>query len=381
MVAGKQESGKVVSTVPPVRVLHVATRLDAAGTVFGVMSLAERCLEQGYQTAVLARRGSLTEECSRRGIPVFDCEGDLPRSRFSRWLPSSSSAAKAAEFAPHVFHFHGTELDRVATRLCRWLKLPYVLTFDGFYNRRHRIVFSRKWCRGIIAPNESMREDLVNQARVPKDRVKVIPVGVRLSDYEVCSKKRNNGLTPIVGTFWQRLPSKGVGQLLRAARLVLDAGVEAQFLVSGEGRNLRELKVLSRELGLDRCVTFPGAVSDHRAVFSAMDIFVAPSTEEDSSLTILEAMASGLPVVATSVGSTYQVVQDEKTGCLVRPGVVQALADAILVLLRDRSRRAELGQRARQFVAEQHDAERTADRVIALYEATTKLAEENETIT
>jgi len=356
-----------MSSTPAGGILHVTRQLGASGMVLGVLALAERCGACGHTTAILARNGPLAKECARRKLAVLRTDADLAGSRLGQWAAWRKMVAQVREFRPQMLHFHGSELDRAAMHVSRSVGVPYVLTFDGFLSGAHRLDFSRRWCHRVIAPSQGLREDLVNLARLPKDRIEVIPSGISLSDYAPREGQCADKEIPVVGTLWQALPSKGLGQLLRAAQLVIEAPFEAHFLIVGEGSEKRRLWALARELGIGRHVAFPGTVFDHRPVLAALSVFVAPMAEEGSPMATLEAMACARPVVATSVGSTYQIVQDGQTGRLVPRGDVRALADAILALLNDPEEAEALGQRARQFVGEHFNGAELAGRVIACY--------------
>jgi glycosyltransferase involved in cell wall biosynthesis len=116
---------------------------------------------------------------------------------------------------------------------------------------------------------------------------------------------------------------------------------------------LETLRGLSHKLGLDRSVTFHGAVQDDREVRAAYQeahLFALPSLQEGFGIVFLEAMASGLPVVAARAGAAPEVIADGETGLLVPPGDSTALADALLRLLRDPEMRRRMGEAGRARV-------------------------------
>ena len=125
-----------------------------------------------------------------------------------------------------------------------------------------------------------------------------------------------------------------------------------------------ELRAMARELGLGHQVRFLGQVRNVRAVMEGAAIFILPSLTEGVSLTLLEAMASGLPVVATRVGGTPEVVVEGETGLLVPPSSPDELAQAILNLLQDSELRRQMGEKARQRIKQHFDIRQ----MIAKYE-------------
>lgn len=161
------------------------------------------------------------------------------------------------------------------------------------------------------------------------------------------------------------VPLKGVETLLRAAALVVAACPSFQLELAGDGESLPGLRRLAGELGLAGHVRFLGEVGDVAGLLGRASLFVLPSYSEGISLTLLEAMARGLPVVATAVGGNAEVVSDGETGVLVPARDPARLAQALLGLWRDPARARELGQAGRRRVEQSFDVRR----MVAAYEA------------
>ena len=138
--------------------------------------------------------------------------------------------------------------------------------------------------------------------------------------------------------------------MLDAVRVVFADEPSLRLLIVGEGAERARLERHARELGLLEMVTFTGYRSDARDVLRALDAYVNSSIHEGVSLTLLEAMAAGLPVVATRVGGTPEVITDRDTGLLVEPRSSGELAAAIRSLLQAPDRRLALGNAARARV-------------------------------
>jgi glycosyltransferase involved in cell wall biosynthesis len=135
-------------------------------------------------------------------------------------------------------------------------------------------------------------------------------------------------------------PEKGTEHLIRAVALVVRQRPDFRLEIAGNGRCLPELQALASKCGVSQQVRFLGEVRDVPAVLARASMFVLPSLSEGVSLTLLEAMARGLPVITTAVGGSPEVVEDGRTGFLVPPASPEALAEKILLLLS----RPELGQ-------------------------------------
>jgi glycosyltransferase involved in cell wall biosynthesis len=165
-------------------------------------------------------------------------------------------------------------------------------------------------------------------------------------------------------------PDKRVDLVVRAAAQVMGAA-PAQLLIVGGGTNLSAMRRLAHNLGIaDRC-RFPGFVGangDLPALYCLGTVFCTASTVEIQSSVVLEAAASGLPVVAFRSSSMPEFISDGVSGWLVEPLDVSAMAGRITALLQDPAAAASMGRAGRQ-IAEQHDAHSSIQKHVALYES------------
>ena len=170
-------------------------------------------------------------------------------------------------------------------------------------------------------------------------------------------------------TQWHRY--KGLEVLLHAVKLTLAKSTSLHLIVVGEGELRARYVSLSRQIGLDRCTVFAGNVDDKElpAYYAACNVLVLPSKDrsEGFGLTLLEANATGKPVIASNVGGIPSVVRQEYNGLLVPPNDPKALSEAVLTLTRDPKKSREMGQNGRKF-AEAHDWKNTAADTVRVYE-------------
>ncbi len=159
-----------------------------------------------------------------------------------------------------------------------------------------------------------------------------------------------------------RLSEQKRHSLLLEALARLPAGAFRLSIVGGVDKGLEER---AAALGLADRVSWPGFVGDRNAIYRDLDIVVAPAVQEGFGMTVIEAGAHGLPVVAARSGAFPEVVQDGKTGLLVPPDDADALAKALAVLIDDAAWRRRLGEAARRHVAASFTVEQMADRFIA----------------
>jgi glycosyltransferase involved in cell wall biosynthesis len=167
-------------------------------------------------------------------------------------------------------------------------------------------------------------------------------------------------------------PVKDQQLLLRAVAHIRETdaalGARLRLLMVGDGPLRASLTQLAEQLGLQDVVWLAGDRQDVPRLLQVMDVFVLPSLGEGISNTVLEAMASGLPVIATAVGGNVELVEDGCNGSLVPAGDHLALATALTALLRDDGERARRGANARQRVCERFDWERTVADYLRVYD-------------
>jgi glycosyltransferase involved in cell wall biosynthesis len=204
--------------------------------------------------------------------------------------------------------------------------------------------------------------------------IRVVPNSVELPP-RVSSEERRairtelagNPDDPLVITVGRLTPQKGYKDLLAAFSRVARDFPHTRLLIVGQGRLHAELQRRIAELGLEQQVQMLGLRTDVPHLLAASDIYVNSSLWEGLSEAMLEAMAAGLPVVATAVGDAPWVVVDG-AGCLAPPGQPERLAEALSELLADPERRHRFGAAARQYALCNHDPSAWAGRILDIYE-------------
>lgn len=140
-----------------------------------------------------------------------------------------------------------------------------------------------------------------------------------------------------------------------------------QLLIAGDGRMKEELTRLVKSVGIQENTYFLPTVADTVEVLTAIDIFVMPSLKEGLGLSLMEAMACGLPVIGSEVGGIKSLIQQGVNGVLVQPAESAGLSCAILDLLKDTGKAASLGARARDFIAHNFSQERMVKETEEVY--------------
>lgn len=222
-------------------------------------------------------------------------------------------------------------------------------------------------CDRFVALTETVQREL-EEAGVSAARITRIPNGIEPGpaiERPITDLPRS-GRIVFVGRLH---PQKGVDSLLRATALLRARrpGSDVRLDVVGDGPLRDELTVLSRELGIAEVVRFLGDRDDVSAILDRADVFALPSRAEGISNALLEAMAAGMPVVATAIPGNTDVVTNGHDGLLVAVDDPPSIAAAIERLMDDRELRARLGRAARRTIGSRFAIDMVADRYLALY--------------
>lgn len=336
------------------------------------------------------------------GLSPRDIAGDT--WNFANPLVEKAFRDTVVDFAPEVVHFHN--LVGLSVRLidiCRALGVPTVMTLHDYWAicfkntmikndgrvcqqsgfdclgcqetvaagrvlptpvRNAWILRSIAHLDHLIVPSHYMTDRYV-EAGLSRERIAVIKYGIDVNRFAPVSRHNSVLTLGFIGYLGRH---KGLAVLLEALpRVQPPEGV--RLLVVGDGEQADVLKALCRDLGLDARVTFLGRIDNQaiRSVYDQLDTLVVPSIwPENSPVTISEAMASGLPVLASDIGGMRELVNDGVTGFLVPPGDSEALADRIARLLAEPHLRDRMGQAAREWICGS-TVERQVDQIVDVY--------------
>ncbi len=262
-------------------------------------------------------------------------------------------------------------------RLAAWMEgLPVVLSAlhsTGWPDTIGRLNRSlTPMTDGFIAVAAEHSRHLIEQERFPEHKVNVIPNGVdtyRFRSLPDSGLVLRNDLgippnAPVCGIVAALRPEKNHTLFLRAAAIAAKQRPDAHYIIVGDGDQREALERTAIEAGVASCTHFVGSRSDIPKVLSAFDVFSLTSHNEANPVSILEAMACELPVVATDVGSVAESVNDGVTGYLVKPGDAEALAQRWLELFSDRDLNRSMGAAGRSAV----ESNWSLDRMVAGYE-------------
>jgi len=242
---------------------------------------------------------------------------------------------------------------------------------EGFNWGRHEygwLRMTRRLPDRIVCVSRGVREHVLRNERQDADRLRVIHNGVaeprEVSAAELDATREEMRLDanrPVVGMVANlNRPVKGADYFVETAARILHEEPATQFLLVGGSGDPAHMRRRIEELGIARAMHFAGFRDDVAPFYALMDISILTSLSEGLSITLLESMSWGLPIVATRVGGNPEVVADADTGYLVPPRDPAAMMRRIVELLRDRELRLRMGRRARERYEAEFSLERTA---------------------
>jgi len=270
---------------------------------------------------------------------------------------------------------HSTAVGSVAAFLA---KVPLkIITrrvdFPLSKNYLSRLKYTRNM-DAIIAISQAVKKVLI-EGGIDSRIIKVIPSGIDFSVFEESFSKNKLRQELSLGTedylagiVAQLVDHKGHTYLIEAARILRYKAPRLKILIIGEGQLRTELEKKARENQVQDMIYFLGYREDVPQILASLDLFILSSKLEGMGSSILDAMGSRLPVVATAVGGIPEVVTHEETGLLVSPQNPEALAEAILRLYNDREWASRLGQKGYEEAHQKFSAKKMAERTLHLYE-------------
>jgi glycosyltransferase involved in cell wall biosynthesis len=340
----------------PLRIFHVTGSLDVGGQEKLLVEFARHADRHRFALhfVSLGSRGPLTRDLEVEGWPVTAL--DLPSGFRPRLIWRLGRLLRRA--GADAVHTHNDRPLIYAGPAARLARVPRVI--HTRHGRAIGISSRQRWLSNFAAQTADryicVSEDCTHVSvaeGLAASRVETLRNGIDTRRFAF-SGPCAGGPAVIVARL---SPEKDVATLLHAAAMVVRAEPAFHLAIAGDGPCMAELHALTTELGLSEHVQFLGMVRDVAALLARARFFVLSSLSEGVSLTLLEAMACGLPVVATHVGGTPEVVTDQ-TGLLVPPADPTALAAAMLRLHRDAALGRRLGEAGRRRVEKNFDIRR-----------------------
>lgn len=351
----------------PLPVAHVVESLEVGGLENLVVEFARHADRSRFALRVIAlgERGRLADEVEAQGWPVVALRA---RPGLTPWTVVRLARLYRGG-GVGVVHTHSEGPLLYGATAARLAGVPRVIHTrhhgpDLGNSRRVRslMAMASRWTDQVVCVARDGARHSIEEG-VPARKVMIVPNGVDVSRFTYAGPTPR-GPAVVVGRL---APEKDHATLLRAAALVAREEPAFRLEIAGDGPCEAQLKSLAQGLGLADVVRFLGREDDVPARLGRAGLLVLPSLMEGMPLTLLEAMARGLPVVATSVGGNAEVVIHGKTGLLVPARSPGDLAAAMLGLWRDPEASRRIGRAGRERVEQSFDVRRTIGRYERIY--------------
>ena len=351
----------------PVRLLHIVGESRFGGVAKIILPLSQLAQADGWQVDILTTDPVFQQAVRQHGLglvnldvirreirPLWDLGGLLRLLQFLRSEPY------------HIVHTHtskGGFVGRLASRLAG---VPVIVhTAHGFAFHEgspvsHRLLYSTleriasHWCDRIVSVSEFHRKWAIELGMCRPRHIMAIPNGIadvarnqKVSPAELRRQLGTRCGDLLILSIARLAEDKGLKYLIEAAAMLPHMGRRIQIVIAGEGPARDRLTQLASHLCVTDQVSFAGFREDVGDLLAACDIVILPTLREGLSLSLLEAMAAGKPIITTSIGSQREVSSHAEMALLVRPGDPLSLSESILRLAGDQALMARLGRNAR----------------------------------
>jgi len=357
-----------------IRVAHVIWSLGLGGAEQVVIRLAAGLDRRRFEPLIccLDRPGPFAPQAEAAGVEVVSLDKRGPLDARAAWRLARLLQSRGVDVV-HTHLWGASFWGRLAAVGAR---VSVIVTTEhnvDTWKKAHHLTLDRALAPAtthLVAVSQQVRE--FYEARgVGRGRWRVVYNGVDTS----AAPRRGRGAAflelglgkddPVVGLVGRLVPAKAPEVFLRALALGAARVPGLRGLVVGDGPLRSELEAEARRLGLEGRIVFAGVRQDVPELLPGLDAVLFSSVREGLSMAMLEAMAAGVPVIATDVGGTPELIAHGVTGLLVPPGRPESLADALVALLEDAAGAAAIRQAARRCVEDRF----SLDRMTAAYEA------------
>ena len=370
---------------PSVMMIISQFRPVASGAELQAERLAYKLAELGFPLQVLTQRLDPTSLANEvfRGVKIHRCDFHLAYNLNSHEAAPTLEYLIKKHHAFDILHNHqiwGHAV--VSTLVARWLRKKNIIklacagTFgdlEVFSHLRHA-----KWglqvlqmADALIAVSREIQSELLQHGFDPK-KIHLIPNGVDVQEFQRTRAFSGNPRRRFI-LLGRRTPQKGIDTALQAVKILADKGLADGLELNFYGWDYSEwdYRQMARELGVEQYVTFLSFEDNVLGVYQGAYCLLLPSVGEGLSNVLLEAMALEMPVIASEVSGTVEVVDHQKNGVLIPPGSPEALASAMELVLTKPELAFELGRQARRKVQEHYSLDAVAQKYAGLYDMLT----------
>jgi len=359
------------------RILQLATHLNAGGVARYIVSLSRHLTLRGHKVSVASSGGDMEGELEEAGIPHLKLD-IRTKSELSPRIPLA--LLRLIPFIKsegvELIHSHTRVTQVTGAILSRLTEKAYVSTCHGFFKERLGRRLFGCWGKPVIAISRAVKSELIERFGVDDKDVELVYTGVEDKDLggpvtvekrEACRRRFGISLAYVVGTVGRLSPVKGQGLLLEVLSGLKDKRDDILLMLAGDGPEKKRLLKKAADLGISDRVRVVCGAADVGGILECMDVFALPSVEEGLGLALAEAMAKGIPCVASRVGGIEDLIKDGYDGILAEPNDLKGFSHAIEKLLNNDQEVRKMAGRAREKIKNEFNMEKMLEGIERAY--------------
>lgn len=378
-----------------IKVVRIISRLNIGGPAIHAVLLTDGLPAGSFESYLVAGKpdpdeGDMSYLADNKGLTfkyIPELRREIGFSDFSAFMKIFFYIRK---IKPTIVHTHTAKAGTLGRLAAVFAGVPIRIhtfhghVFDGYFTplkarlflwiERFLAFFTQK----VVVVSESVRDEIVNKLKVAgRSKCSIVPLGFELEKFLECETVKGlfrkdlrvNDDVLLIGIVGRLVPIKHHTLFLDAVRKILDKklAVKTRFVIVGDGELRIYLEKYAKERGVDNAVIFTGWKRDLAKVYADLDVVMLTSLNEGTPVSLIEAMASARPIIATDVGGVRDIVRHNENAFLVESGDAAALADRAEELLLDDAKRMSLGRRGREIVREKYSKERLIRDIEGLY--------------
>jgi L-malate glycosyltransferase len=354
------------------RILQICSAREIGGGERYLADLANALARRGHEVfAALSPASPVRAEL--RSLPSENIV-ELPIRNSLNLASALKLSRLVREHQIEIVHAHVARDYPLAALATGRSQAQLILTRHVLFplNRIHKLTLRRT--SRVIAVSQAVAESLYTPSIFAPEKIVTIHNGIDVDRFAGTAKDNATDRRLRVGMVGHIAPIKGQEDFVRAAAIMRAHRDDVEFIIAGEDKshsreNRVALEKLISDLKMEHAIKLIGWVDDVASLLSTLDLFVSSARSEPFGLSIVEAMAAGVPVVATASEGAREIIEDDQTGRLVPVGDVEAMATAIVEVLNDRTVRKRLADNALANVQEKFSLDRMVERTIQVYAA------------
>jgi len=351
------------------KILYVVGQLEIGGVELQLLELVKHINKSKFEIIIccLSEKTSLLKEFEKyckviilkKILPI-----DITRiSRIIRITKENNIDIVHNDVFPA--NFYGAIAGKFA-------KKPTIISYKQTqknYLLKARIIdfFLSKLADKILVISESIKQMLVKKAFFSKNKLIIIKEGINFNDYRIKKIKK----IKVIGTAGRLVIQKNHFLFLDAAKLVLEKYPKIRFIVAGNGSLKEQLIKHSKNLKIEKNVFFLGEIRNMKRFYSKIDLFLLTSSYEGTPIVILEAIASNVPVIATNIPGTNEIIQNNKTGFLTEENA-EKIAEKLIYLIENPEIAKKTAKQARNKLKKKYSIKRKVKEMQELYQTLMK---------